>query len=748
MKHFLSVSLLSILLSLISFHSAVAAATQVGETAAGVYQGKHARVSLSLPEQLIAGQVNYATLVIEAEEGWHTYWKNPGDTGKPTEIDWRLPNGFIAGQMLWPVPERIDYQGLINYGYHGAVELFTPISVPNELQGIDSGVVDIQAEVKWLICREICIPDSTSFVLEASVVSALKQSGAQLMSALAGGQEIGNRIQDKHERPIPKFLDKVAGNYAVKGDSIVVKVEQPSLPVFKAQPVFFVGHEELVDHQQLPEMHFQDDSLFLIFKVNGFRDVSSESAEETLPNYLNIVIAQQELDAAVSAYEIQLRYTPELLESTKLSTAGFLQKDVSHVTPHPEGESNANNSLLVIIISAFLGGVILNAMPCVFPVLSLKVLGLVEHAGGDTNSRKTQANAYLAGVVSSFLVVALALISLRSFGQQIGWGFQLQNPLFVGSLVYIMYIIGLSLSGFYEFGSSLQNVGSGLLANNNSDVKNSFFTGVLATVVATPCTAPFMGVAIGFALSQPIYLSLLVFVSMGLGLAAPFWLVGYLPQLANRLPRPGNWMNTFKELLAFPMYLTAIWLLWVFSNQTNTIALTILLIGLVIITFGLWALKRLGGITKRPTFTVALIASMVLLVQAASIERDAVVGDVTGQQYAASDIDGGLPYDQALLDQLLSERKTIFVNMTADWCITCKINERVVLKTEKIRQLFLEYEVNYVKGDWTNSDPEITAYLEKFGRSGVPLYVVYKNGEAPMVLPQILTTSIVIDAIN
>jgi len=395
------------------------------------------------------------------------------------------------------------------------------------------------------------------------------------------------------------------------------------------------------------------------------------------------------------------------------------------------------------------GGLILNAMPCVFPLLSLKIVSLVESGNHNSVERRRHGIAYTAGVILSFLLIAGLLIALRFAGEQIGWGFQLQSPWFIAFLVYLLFVLGLSLSGFIELGSSLQNLGSGLgnKERSSSDWRGSFFTGVLATVVATPCTAPFMGTAMGFALGQSAIVALLIFAAMGLGLALPFLLIAFIPFLANALPKPGNWMVRLKEFLAFPIYLTVIWLLWVFSRQTGGDAVALMLVGLVLVALALWIWRqtqfRDDAFISRAIAAFILVAAIILALYAASVERNDIV--LTDNAAVESDAQ---EYTPERLQQALDNGEAVFVNMTADWCITCKVNERIALGTNKVKSAFAAQSITYLKGDWTNSDPVITEYLATFSRNGVPLYVYYAPGKTAVVLPQILTPSIVIDAIR
>ncbi len=390
--------------------------------------------------------------------------------------------------------------------------------------------------------------------------------------------------------------------------------------------------------------------------------------------------------------------------------------------PTPEG---AAAKLPLILSFAVLGGLILNLMPCVFPVLSIKALSLAtSHTGA--HGRHLHGLAYTGGVVLAFAVIALAMIALRAGGDALGWGFQLQSPLFVAGLVYLFYLMGLGLSGFFLFGANWMSLGQA--ATEGGGLRHSFFTGVLATVVASPCTAPFMGTALGFALTQPAAVALLIFTCLGLGMALPFLVITWWPGAGRWLPRPGPWMKTFKEFLAFPLFLTCAWLLWVLGRQAGSDAVAATVTGLILLAFALWLQHR-----QRPVTTVAaglVVATALALPLYATVNKEkANVWE---------------PYSSQRLEQLLDEDRPVFVNLTADWCLTCLANEKLALSSDSFHQLLSKEGIVYLKGDWTNYDPEITALLNANNRSGVPLYLFYPPGsDKPKILPQLLTSKII-----
>jgi len=406
--------------------------------------------------------------------------------------------------------------------------------------------------------------------------------------------------------------------------------------------------------------------------------------------------------------------------------------DISSQPPEQQQQDSAETlSLAAVLLFALLGGIILNLMPCVFPILSIKVLSFTT-THQSRRSRHIHGLIYTAGVVLSFVAIAILMLALRAAGESIGWGFQLQSPLFVIFLVYLFFIMGLGLSGYLEIGSNLMALGQ--LSKRQEGLMSSFMTGVLATTIASPCTAPFMGPALGFAISQPTYVALLVFACLGLGMALPFILLAWIPGLSKRLPKPGAWMDTFKQFLAFPLYITAVWLLWVAGRQTSMDVVAAVITGLVLLVMGLWLWK----LSVKPAGKLMAIA---VLGAALAAPLSTLSDDAEQEEFQA--------YSPQRLSELRASGQPVFINLTADWCITCLVNERVALGSEKVAQLMADQGIVYLKGDWTNSDPKITALLNKFQRSGVPLYLVYPRGSGPAeILPQILSESMVIKALT
>jgi len=660
-------------------------------------------------DEVVPGQPFVAALVLVPERGWHTYWQNPGDTGLPTRVDWTLPEGASAGEFLWPAPERIEFGELINYGYHGQVVLPVVVSPGS---GLAPGArFDLAGRARWLVCEEVCIPGRADLSLTLPVAAA----DAAAPVAASG------RWRARLERALveaPQPLDAGPARFAADGDGELALevVDPPDDLLARASGIeFFPLTRDVFDYGTAPVV------------TRDGRRLHVRAGVETAP-----------LEGAISG--VLVVDGPDGVRQYRVEA-----EPASAPIPAPANAAADASApaLAVVLLLGFAGGVVLNLMPCVFPVLSLKVLKLVEGGAHGAMARRLSGLAYAAGTIASFLVVAAVLIGLRGAGQEIGWGFQLQSPPFVAAMAYLMFFLGLSLSGVVEVGAGLTRVGN--VRTDETKLAGSFLTGVLATIVATPCTAPFMGTAMGYAMTQPVPVALAVFAALGLGLASPFLVISFVPALAGRLPRPGRWMATLKEFLAFPLYLTAVWLVWVLARQAGTDALAGVLVGAVLIGFAAWVWRRgvQGGVDR------VLPKALAGLGVAGAV---ALLPGLPGFGAGSSEDASAYPataYSGARLEEALASGRTVFVNFTADWCITCKVNERVAIGRASVVQAFEARDVVYLKGDWTEADPEITRVLESFGRSGVPLYLVYRKGATePRVLPQILTPELVRAAVG
>ena len=637
------------------------------------------------------GSTVWLDLHLAASPGWHTYWRNPGDAGEATTIDWELPTGFNAGPIKWPIPQRFSADTITSYGYSGNTDLLVPVSVPKTSP---EGEQRLVADVKFLVCSDICIPGETKVALTLAAARAETPDPAVAARFAAARARL--------PQPAP-----FATRFAATAHELRLIVPATATAGLRDPKADFFPDDENVIAGAPPGVEMRGGGVELVL-------AKSASPAAVVPATLSGILLLRGADGEERGYQIA-------------------------ATPAPATVSLAWWQALVF---AFAGGLILNLMPCVFPILSLKLLGF---ASADPAARHHHGLAYTAGVLASFTALGGALLALRAGGAAIGWGFQLQSPAVVALLAYLMLAMGLSLSGVAEFGAGVAGVGDRLAGRGG--LLGAFFTGVLATVVASPCTAPFMAGALGAAVVAPAPLALMIFMALGAGLAAPLLLASFSPGVARILPRPGAWMGTLKQVLAFPLYATVAWLVWVLIQEVAPTGEFTALLGLVLVAFAVWAYgqsRSLALRARRLAGGLAAASMAAAIVMAAMLPR----ADADAAR-AASTLDG-LPYQSftaARLASLTAEHKPVFVNLTAAWCITCLVNERATLDRAAVRDAFAAHGVVALKGDWTRQDPEIASLLESFGRSGVPLYLLYDGEGKPTVLPQILTEAEVIEAV-
>lgn len=652
-------------------------------------------------ESIAPGATFWVDLHLEIKPGWHTYWRNPGDAGLPTTIEWRLPPGFAAGDIRWPVPRHFVQGDAGNYGYTGAADLLVPITAPRDLAAGQAAT--LSAEASWLACADICIPGSAALSLNLPVAAPVPGPDPAVAALFAAA---------RRHLPLPAPFETrfAAGPHDYRllvPASAVAGLRDPT-------GMFFPFADSLIDNAAEPHVSRQAGGLDIVLK-------KAATAAAT-PATFDGVLVLRGVDGAERAFEIS-------------------------ATPAPALPAESGLAWWKALLLAFAGGVVLNAMPCVFPILSLKLLSLAKQAHGHRSEQISHGLAYTAGVLASFAALGGALLALRAGGQAVGWGFQLQSPIFVALVAYLLFAMGLSLSGVVAFGGTFAGAGSRFAGR--SGLAGTFSTGVLATVVATPCTAPFMGAALGFALIAPASIALGIFLALGLGLAAPYLLATLSPGWRRVLPKPGAWMDLVKQLLAFPLYATVAWLLWVLIQEVGPGQSMAALFGLVLVGFALWIYGRTRllaplGRLLGTGLAAAVTAAAILL--AASFTA---TGGGAAPAIAATQ--GGLsyePFTTERLSALEAAGRPVFVNLTASWCVTCLINERIALDSDAVRKAFAARGIVPLKGDWTSRNPEITEFLQQFGRSGVPLYLFYDGTGPPIILPQILTAASVLAAIG
>jgi len=644
----------------------------------------HVQARLIVDNQSIkAGSAFRVGLWLKLERGWHVYWKNPGDSGMAPKFAWQLPTGFTKDDIAWPVPERIPVGPLVNYGYSDRVLFAVTMHAPKNLT---TPQVEIGLRANWLVCEETCIPGKGTFTLTLPVSAAPANPSA----------EHATFEQWKTRLPLQTQSSAQVQSH---DDALVLRVDglrQETL----YEAFFFPEDAEVIQAAAAQRATLK----------NGVLELTLPKAETAPSN--------------VDALKGVLRVNERAFEVHAMRQKGFTAPPRAAAQPKPD------LSLIVALLLAFAGGAILNFMPCVFPVLSLKTFNLVQQMGESKSAVRKHGWSYTAGVVASFWAFAAALLMLKAGGKQLGWGFQLQSPGFVAFLAGLLFVMALNLLGVFEIGASL--TGSGEKLTQSQGLRGSFFTGVLATVVATPCTAPFMGTALGFALTQSGWILWSVFTALGAGLAAPFLLLSYSPLLSRVLPRPGRWMETLKHCLAFPLLATVVWLVWVFGSQTSVDALVWLLATLLLLAIAAYVLGRFHALLSRLAAAVIVVAAIATLFVGL---RPKTTSSITWK-----------PYSSEALDDALAQGKPVFIDFTAAWCVTCKVNERLALNTPQVAAAFTQYQVVPLIADWTNEDATITKALTRYGRSGVPLYILHsgKAAEAPRLLPQVLTPELVI----
>ena len=615
------------------------------------------------------------------EKDWHTYWKNPGDAGEGATIKWNLSKGLSASNILWPGPERIPVDPLMTFGYNDEVVLLTKIASDGKV----NFPLKIEANVSWFTCKDICIPQEGTVDIEINE---------------------GNLLATSHDLELKKYLSRVP------------TVFSKDFRVEALDNKFFFQSDVLGDEQYTDVYFFPSEY--------GLTSYTKDQIFEKNQNSFT-------LEIEASEYSLDLEIFEGIIETSTADGKKFFSISYPLESDKPEGDS----SVFLLILFAFIGGLILNIMPCVFPILSIKILRFVEHSENSSTNTLKYGLFYTFGAVLSFLLIALLLVILKSSGESIGWGFQLQYPLVISILFYLFVALGFMFMSSLVFGSSLGNLGSFAQVKNES--LESFLTGVLAVVVASPCTAPFMGSAIGFALLQPSLNSFVIFLSLGIGFALPYLILSIKPSLLSFLPKPGAWMETFKQFMAFPMWASALWLLWVLSGQVDQDTVLMVLIGGLVISLSLWLLEKNTSEKVLIRWSIRVLA-IILVIGSISI---------LPTQYSSKENKAEMPiYSEALLNEYLSKNQLVFLNFTADWCITCKVNERVALNSEEVLSIMEQKNIKYLEADWTRKDADIARKLEEYGRTGVPLYLLFPSDGDPIVLPEILTKDILLDYLN
>ncbi|MFK7966334.1 MAG: protein-disulfide reductase DsbD family protein [Burkholderiaceae bacterium] len=782
------------------------------------------------------GQTFNVGLHLIHDEGWHTYWRNPGDSGLPTQFPLTLPTGVSSSEIQWPLPTRLLIPPLANLGFEGEVLLMREVTVPADYS---ANTLPIETFAQWLVCREVCIPGETPLSLTLNVGAAAGPAANEQLfttahSRLAGqNNRVAGRMSDgRLSLVLPDELVDVPADgpaprleYFAYQNGLVSHAApqrlgrlEPATGAGNGQPAWQL---DLQLQPPLPPLNPGDPiEVLTLADATGVIVINEQRAIEVSPEarpdvFGGLLTAVSTIEGHIVPIFEQMNAANSLLAATgggaapsggslldalgvgggsssgAASTVGGGSNEPPSASPStgletgqlaPAAAPGAQGggslqSVWLALVFAAVGGLILNLMPCVFPVIGLKILGFAGSGVGGSDltpaARKQVRQGSLwfaAGVVLSFLVLAAVLLGLRSAGESIGWGFQLQSPLFVVLMALLFVAIGLNFSGVYEFGSSLTRLGnlqSGAADKSSHGAASAMGSGVLAVLVATPCTAPFMGSALGFTLTQDTGTTLLIFAALGIGMAAPYLALGFAPGWLKWLPKPGRWMETLRQFMAFPMYAAAAWLAWVLGLQVGVDAVLALAIAAVLLALALWMWGRLyqqGQARSRSAFAAVAVAITVGAVALAwppapsgtgSTQASAAHGSVNAQ-VASGAAGSNVPSELSWVDwqpgaaaQTLAQGQPVFIDFTAAWCVSCQVNKKLVLQNDSVSEAFEKAGVVLMRADWTNRDPAITAELARHGRNSVPLYLLYfPGGQAPVVLPELLTTSIVLDALS
>jgi thiol:disulfide interchange protein len=704
----------------------------------------HVHVELIVPrEQLLAGDSNPGGLYFKLEPGWHVYWKNAGDAGEPPHIKWTLPPGMTASGLQFPVPKRLPVGPLMDFGYED--EVLFPFGIKVEKTVNDAGPYTLHAQVDWLVCREVCIPGKASLELTRKVYSGLHTfigSEGSLSSQYFG-------LDSKRLPALPKPLPagtRLGFVSTPTGLKLTVETGQR-----ETQAAFFPADQDVMDNPAPQTVTPTAKGLTLEIK----KDANLTKAPDQLRGVIELsggrafdIVALQGAPAVAKA-DASVASTADSEAAASAAPAAGLGATSTANSANNASSAPAQPGLAKVIGLAFLGGIILNLMPCVFPVLFLKGLALVNSGAEERHRLRAHGLVYTAGIVVSFWALVGVLLGLRAAGSRLGWGFQFQSPVFLFLMAGLLFFLGLSLAGQFEIGLTLTSAGGGLAQKQG--YTGSFFTGVLAVIVATPCTAPFMGAAIGYALAAPVIATFAVFTSIAIGLAAPYLALSLQPAWTRILPRPGAWMEVLRQAVSVPIFGTVIWLAWVIANAYGATMLAALLAGFLLLAIAGWFLGRwpAKGWSAVLAGLICLCVVGLSVYAKSTAEPSFEPGKVLTLNLPRLLGTSWEPWTANTVSKYQAQGTPVFVDFTAKWCLSCQVNERIALTKPEVMKAFADTHVALLKADWTQHDDAISQTLEQLGRSGVPVYALYVPGEAtPRLLPEALTPGIVLDALN
>jgi thiol:disulfide interchange protein/DsbC/DsbD-like thiol-disulfide interchange protein len=662
------------------------------------------------PQGVAGGQSVWIGLQLQHQPEWHTYWKNSGDSGLPTRLEWNLPLGVMAGDIAWPIPKKIALGKLINYGYEGRVLLPVPLIItPDFKPSVLNPELIVKLKASWLVCRKECIPEDGEFALRIPVKSSTAFNAAAFDAALAA-------------QPRPIQAGK-SSEVQILGQRLLLSVDGLPSELQGQTLEAFPELSEVIN----PSAPWKQS--WLGARWSAELPLAAERTNQ--PRLIPVVLTHKD-----QGWRVELPVNgnwPKTIEPAALTNPSAAYTD-NAALPAPA----VSYSFVAALIGALIGGLILNLMPCVFPVLAIKVLGFTRHAN-DQRSHRFSGLAYTAGVLLSFVLLGMLLLGLRSAGESLGWGFQLQNPEIVVGLAVLFTLIGLNFAGVFEFQHFLPSSVASLQARH--PVVDAFLTGVLAVAVASPCSAPFMGASLGLAVTLPAAQALLIFAAIGLGLALPFLAASFIPAIARALPKPGAWMDAFRKLMAFPMFATVAWLVWVLGQQSSIDGAGALLAMLVALSAVLWSLSLSGRMR------VVLACVLTVLAVWIAWTLGPYLTHVAQTTSSLARNERWQAWSPERAQQLISAGQPVFVDYTAAWCVTCQYNKKVTLSNTALLSELDAKQVQLLRADWTRRDPAITAALAQLGRNGVPVYVFYSKGKPPIVLSEIISVQEVREAL-
>ena len=695
------------------------------------------------PQGIRAGQTFWLGLQIEHQPHWHTYWQNPGDSGLPTRLQWQLPTGLQAGDIAWPLPKKFPIGTLANYGYEGRLLLTVPVTVGADFRFPDSGPLALGLQAEWLVCRQECIPQEGRFTLNLASAATQTPHAASFESA--------QKLSPKPMAQLQQGGTWITGGQAtLSADAKQINLRMHGLPVgWRGQTLSaFPVTPNVVHNAAVQGKDWTQNWQGAVWSAQI--PVSEERGES--PRTMRWVLAAgPESAPKAPAFEIETPVQgtwPAMTQAAPAEISPALAKALAdnakakaNATQKPAASSTTALGLTLAILGALVGGFLLNLMPCVFPVLAIKVIGFAQ---ADTSQAQHRAAgmAYTVGVVLSFMLLGGLMLGLRAAGEQLGWGFQLQSPTVVAGLALLFTLLGLNLAGVFEFGQMLPS--SLATLQSRHPTVNAGLSGVLAVAVASPCTAPFMGASLGLAIALPVWQALLVFAAMGVGMALPYLAASWWPGIARALPRPGAWMATFRQAMAFPMFATVIWLLWVLGQQTGIDGASSLLALLLTVAWLVWALGLSGP--KRWVLSGLALAALLWLGSSwlpLALREAPAEPLVSASQATTGTLSTGSwqPWSEAAVQAQLAAGRPVFVDFTAAWCVTCQFNKKSTLADARVLADFAARQVVLMRADWTRRDPAITQALTALGRSGVPVYALYAPGHAPVLLSELLSVA-------